>query len=82
MKQKATAGKKHSSESNEQQDKRTNNMIIVNIPESKDEDPAERKANDTKFISDIFSKMSPEADLSEISDPIPLGDVSKEGTPS
>ena len=65
----------------EQQDKRKNNMIIVNIPESKDEDPADRKAHDTKFLSNIFSKIAPEADLSEISDPIRLGEVNTNGTP-
>ena len=35
----------------EQQDKRKNYMIIVNIPQSKDEDPADRKAHDSKFLS-------------------------------
>ena len=56
-----------------EQDKRLNNVIIFNIPESDKEESKDQTSDDHKNISKLFKDIVPEIEEGDISNPIRLG---------
>ena len=57
-----------------EKEKRKPNIIVVNLPESLERTPKERKREDEERVSELIGKV-PDVARSEIGDPIRLGPI-------